>query len=179
MDEVSGNQEEVSRSLMWLEWQHPCLYNSSIAVPWRLPVTFLHVLSPALCRGQGLGWSIGGGRSNSLGAVINSGYQHPSLREGMVVVGKQHRFGSSWACRSGKSCHGDSDGERDGECRDQDTQKPMFSGWPGQVRPAGSDGKGSPCLDPRWCLEEIEASGPSQGGASASLSPQLFESWGS
>lgn len=39
--------------------------------------------------------------------------------------------------------------------------------------------KGEPFRDPGWCLEEIEASGPSQGGASASLSPQLFGSWGS
>lgn len=57
MDEALGNPgtrrgEPVP---MWLEWQLPCLYNSSMAVPWRLPETFLQVLGPALCRGQGLG----------------------------------------------------------------------------------------------------------------------------
>lgn len=86
---------------------------------------------------------------------------------------------ASWVCKSGKGCHSDSDGERDGGCRNQDIHKPLFSGWPGQVRPEGSGRKGSTFLDPGWWAREIEASGPSQGGVSASLSLQLFGGWDS
>lgn len=49
----------------------------------------------------------------------------------------------------------------------------------GQVRSEHSGRKGSTFLNLGWWVREIEASGPSQGGASVSVSPQLFGGWAS
>ena len=129
-------RKEVSRSLCGLSFNFLVLeWGSSHALELVRSI-FLGARSDmALLEDKVLG-DHGSGRSNSLGTVINSWCPHP-FPLGRAGGGWATWELASWACRSGKGCHGNSEGKKGSGCRDQDTQKHLLSGWPGPVGPTG------------------------------------------